>query len=224
MDAAINKRWSLCMKNKTNFLITGYHFTESPAPLSMVQLSSSRLGTTDCATKTVNFEFPLEPMSGRAVIGAKYSAAPSADTTVKCTPIISKVLPESADPRQAFHAGTAVSVPNITLTEAEAGAIHASGGLHEIILKPRNPFTFESVEALTVQSGNILLGTPYVDNGEIHIDILAPSYGDGKSVVVLSGITIDTIAEITEGTVSVRQTEPGGNSSNFHFAYFEPEE
>ena len=76
--------------------------------------------------------------------------------------------------------------------------------------------------SLTVNSGNIQLGTPYISNGKIYIQINSESTNEGGSTITLSGITINTLTGISEGTVSVRQEEPTGNDSNFYYAYYDP--
>lgn len=213
--------WSVVIKNQSDYLITAITFSESPS-LTMATLSCSALSQTYTSTEKVEFEYYLAPSNGSATIDATYTSAPTQQTTVSCTYTVCEVLPESANRGFTFDEGTNISVPNITIEEIEAGAIDDDGGSGEIILRPRERFDFVGVTSTSITSGNIVLDTTYISSGDIHIPILASS--STKSTITITGITIDTVTGLSEGTVSVRMTEPSDNNCNFPYANFEPEE
>ncbi len=215
--------WSIHVINGSSYLITGFTFSESPDSLTMSDLDISIAGTANPSTKTVTFDFPLGVNSGTVNISAEYSSEPTEDTTVSGAIAYSAVIPESSNHRQTFGPGTGISVPNIILDEVVFGAIDEESGEDEIILSPRNRFEFASINIVTVDSGNLQLGTPYISSGNIRIPIVAPSTNEGGSTITLSGININTLSGLVEGTISVRQEEPTGNNSNLYYAYYDPE-
>jgi hypothetical protein len=206
--------WSRIFVNDSDYLIKGFIFSEIPVQ-TMAAINTSRLASTSADSKTVNFVYPLKPHTGGADVRVIYSTIPTASLALSCLPLISKVIPESADSGQIVDLGTGVSVPDITISEASVGAIDDDLGTGEIVLTPRNSYEFASISTVFVTEGNILLGTAYIFEGAIRIPVIFKS--TIKSSITLGGMTISTLQGLSQGVLSVYQTEPGGNNSNFPY-------